>query len=206
MAVKRFAPLAGIVFVVLAVFAIIGLGGDTPSGDDSAAKIEAFYQAHHGRQSAAAYVLAIAVLFLAIFGAAAFLELRGGRAGVGDIVFVIGTAVAGAGFLISASIHLALSEGVHDHISPVATQAINSIDSYDYLTFTGLGIMLIGAAVTMIPRPGALRWLGWIGLVGGIAIYTPAGFIGFAVSGLWIIATAIVLVWGMRRSVSADPA
>ena len=53
--------------------------------------------------------------------------------------------------------------------------------------------MLLGGAGAMIPLSGALRVLGWIALLLGIATFTPAGFIGFVGSGVWIIAVSLVL-------------
>ena len=56
----------------------------------------------------------------------------------------------------------------------------------------------------MIPLTGALRVLGWIGLVLGILIFTPGGFIGFIGSGLWVIAASILMF--MRAGEDASDA
>jgi hypothetical protein len=196
MNVKRIAPLAGIVFVVISVFAIAILGGNTPDGNASPAKVTSFFMDHHGAQAAAAHILPIGTVFLVVFAAGTYAALpkdRGDLAKLGEIVFLIGSAVTAATLLAAAALHLALTEGVHDNISPVATQALNAIDNHNDPLFVSIGILLIGAAGAMIPHRGALRWLGWIALVAGVVIFTPLGFIGVLVALIWIIATGIVL-------------
>ena len=49
--------LSGVLFVVLVLVAFIPLGGDTPDGDASAAKVVGFYSKHETREIIAAVVL-----------------------------------------------------------------------------------------------------------------------------------------------------
>jgi hypothetical protein len=189
---NRLLPLSGSVFVVLTVIAIGWLGGSTPGTKDSAAKVTSFYTAHHGRETAAVYVMCIAVAFLALFAASVWRQADAGS--VWRLVFVAGGAVAATGFLVAATMHLALSEGVHDGIGPSAAVALNALDANDYLPFgIGIGIMLLGAAGLAIPRRGAERVLGWSALVLAVASFTPVGFVAFALAGIWVIATGVVL-------------
>ncbi len=209
MNVKRIAPLAGIVFVALAVFAILILGGNTPDGTASPASVTTFYTDHHGAQTTAAHLLPIGIFFLVVFAAGTYAALpktRGDLARVGGVVFLLGSAVTAAALLVAAALHLALAEGVHDHISPVAAQALNAVDNHNDPLFTGgLGILLIGAAAAMIPHRGALRWLGWIALVAGVLVFTPLGFFALILALLWIIATGIFLAgWPPTKADSAS--
>jgi hypothetical protein len=197
MNVKRIAPLSGIIFVILAIAAIGGLGGNTPDGSDSPEKVTAFYLNHHTRESAAAHLLAVAILFLVIYAVGTYMALPKGRGEIGklgDLVFLLGGAIAAAGFLVEAGLHLAVSEGVNDHISPIAAQAIAALDTNTYILFSGgFGILLIGAAAAMVPHPGALRWLGWVAVIVGIACFTPLAFAAMAVAAIWIIVASIVV-------------
>jgi hypothetical protein len=68
MDVGRVLPLSGVVFVVLAVLAVVVLGGDTPGNDAAAAEVFSFYDAHTVRQAIAAFVFAVSVPFLVFFG------------------------------------------------------------------------------------------------------------------------------------------
>jgi hypothetical protein len=52
--------------VVLGLLSVVVLGGSTPDTNASASKVASFYDAHNGRQSVAAFILAAidAVLIL----------------------------------------------------------------------------------------------------------------------------------------------
>jgi hypothetical protein len=197
---RRFAPLSGIVFVVLTVVAFGPLGGNTPGVKKSAADIASFYGKHHSREANAAFVLALATFFLALFVASGWALLRDeGR--LWPALFFGGGIVTVGIFLIAAGVHLALADAAHHGVDPSALQAINAIDADNYVGFgSSVGIMLLGGAGAMIPRSGALKWLGWLALVLGISTFTPAGFVGFAGGGIWIIAVSIVLFMQAGRA------
>ena len=189
---RRLLPLSGCVSVVLFVLVLSWLAGNTPGTKDSAAKVTSFYLAHHTRQNVGSVALCIGAVFLVLFAATAWKEVEGGRPW--RLVFVSGAAVAAAGFLAAAGIHLALSEGVHARIAPSAVQALNVLDANDYLFFAfGMAIMLLGAAGMLIPRHGVDRVFGWAALVLAVAIATPIGFVGFLGSGIWVVVASIVL-------------
>ncbi len=188
---NRLLPLSGVVFVALVAVAFAALGGNTPGGDASAEKVTSFYLAHHGAQTAAVYVLAVGVGFLALFAVAAW---RQAAPGMWRLLFVAGAAIAAAGFLAASTLHFALTQGVHHHVAPAAAQALNELDAYDYLPFSiGIGIMLLGAAGLGIPQRGVERVLGWSALVLGIGAFTPVGFFTFLASGVWIVVASIAM-------------
>lgn len=192
---RRLLPLSGAVSVGLVVLAIGWLGGtDTPGTKDSAATIRSFYLAHHTRQSLAAVVLSVAAAFLVVF-AISFWSAGEGRS-PWRLLFVLGAVVEATGLLAAATIHLALSEGVHDGVAPAAIQALNALDANDFLPFLiGIALLMAGAAGSLIPLRGAERILGWTALVLAVATltFTPAAFFGFLASGAWVITASIVL-------------
>jgi hypothetical protein len=190
--VKRYAPLSGIVFVVLFIVAFVVLGGSTPGIGKPPADVASFYAQHHDKETNAAFVLALATFFLALFVASSWMLIRD-EGQVWSALFFGGGMVAVAVFLVAASIHLALADGGDHNLDPVALQALNALDNDTFVGFTSVGIMLLGAAGAMIPRQAVLKWLGWLALVIGIAVFTPVGFVAFAGAGIWIIATSIVL-------------
>jgi hypothetical protein len=192
----RFAPLAGLFFVVLTVVAFLGLGGDTPDIDSSPQEVAAFFSTHSGREESAAFLLSIAVVFLVIFGASLRAALRppeGVADGWSSVAFG-GVLVASAGFLVGAAIRLAIAEAADKHVPPEAVQALNALDNAAFLPVaSGLGIMLRGAAGAMIGMPGLMRGLGWLALMIGIVVFTPLGELGFFASGIWIILASFAL-------------
>jgi hypothetical protein len=199
--VLRFAPLAGVVFVVLTVLAFLGLGGDTPDIDSSPQEVAAFFSTHSGREESAAFLLAIGIVFLVIFGASLRAALRppeGVADGWSSVAFG-GVLVASAGFLVGAAIRLAIAEAADKHVPPEAVQALNALDNAAFLPFTsGLGIMLLGAAGAMIGMSGMMRGLGWVALIVGIVVFTPLGELGFFASGIWIILASFALFFMPR--------
>jgi hypothetical protein len=199
--ITRLAPLAGVVFVVLTVLAFLGLGGDTPDIDSSPQEVAAFFSAHSGREEGAASLLAIAVVFLVLFGTSLRAALRppGRVSDVWSSFAFGGVLVASAGFLVAAAVRLAIAEAADKHVPPAAMQALNALDNAAFLPFaSGLGMMLLGAAGAMIGMAGTMRALGWAALIIGIAVFTPLGELGFFASGIWIILASFALFFRPR--------
>jgi hypothetical protein len=213
MDIRRVLPLSGVVFVVLAVVAVVGVGGDTPANDASGAEVLAFYDAHAIRQGVAAFVLAVSVPFLVFFGVSlattAWTE-GADRQPVWQYVLIGGSALAGAVLLVSAWVHFALADGGDNKVSQEALQGLNVLDADSWIAFNGgFGVMMLGAAGCMIPRVRAAlpSWLGWTALVLGIALFIPfADFIALILTLLWIIVVSVMLFRGSAPlSAAASP-
>jgi hypothetical protein len=204
----RFAPLSGLLFVVLLVIGFIPLGGDTPGVDDSPAKIISFYNDHQTKEIFAVVFVALAALFLALFAVAIRNYLR--EAGGGDFwptVSFVGAVVGVAGFLVAAGTHFALIDGANlSHgrtLGPDAMAALNAIDNDNFFAFSlPLSIMLLGAAGAVFTGGGLPKWMAWVAVVLFVISFTPAGFIGFGLAGIWIIIASVMMY---RRS-SPTPA
>jgi hypothetical protein len=195
---KRFLPLSGVVFVVLAVLAIVAVGGDTPGSDASGAKVLAFYDEHTVRQGIAAFMLAASVPFLVFFGVSLATALSPSDAAPRPVwgrVLVGGSVLAAAAFSVSAMVHFALADGGDQKVSASALQALNVVDGNTWIALnSGLGVMMLGAAGSLLPRAGAYRWLGWTALVLGIALFIPfADFFALLLTAIWIIVTSVKL-------------
>ena len=82
--------------------------------------------------------------------------------------------------------------------------ALNTLDNDNFIAFSvPLGIMLFGAAGAVLH--GELRcrngWRG-SGSCWGFCFFTPIGFFGFGLTGIWIIIASVM----MYRRTSASPA
>jgi hypothetical protein len=199
----RFAPLTGIVFVVLLILAFVVIEGETPDIDDSAQKITSFYHDDQGKHIAAVVLVALSTIFLTVFAVSLreFLRLPG-ESDFWPTVALVGGAVAVAGFLVAAGIHLALIDGGDKNISPDAMVALNAIDADDFFGFaTPLGIMLLGAGGATLRAGAALpKWMGWAAIVLFVVFFTPVGFAAFGLTGIWIIIASVLMY---QRSASA---
>jgi hypothetical protein len=206
MQARQLLTLSGLASVILLVISFVGLSQSTPEADASGAEIKAFFVDHGTRQSAAAFVVMVAVPFLIFFAAAvrsALVESGEGNSTIWANIFLGGTLIAAAGFLVSACFHLALTSSP-ENFSASTMQALNALDSESWPAFTGgLGVMLLGGAGALIPARSGLRWLGWTALVLGVLIFSPLGFFGFLGSGLWIALTSVALTMQLRARPAA---
>lgn len=194
----RFAPLTGIAFVVLLFIGFGPVGGETPGTDDSAAKISAFYHDHQTKEVVAAVIVALAVIFFAMFIVALRDHLRGlgERGDFWPTVALVGGVVSIAGFCLAITVHAALVDGSHNELPGDAMIALNALDNWDFFAFAfPLAIMLFGSAGSILKGGAALpKWLGWLALVIGILYFAgPAGFFGFLLTGIWIIIASILM-------------
>jgi hypothetical protein len=108
---------------------------------------------------------------------------------------IAGSVLTGAAILVTAAVHFALTDGATNNVSPDALQALALVDGNTWVAFNpGLGVMMLGAAGALIPRLGAYRWLGWVALVLGIALFIPvADFFALLLTLVWILVVSVML-------------
>ncbi len=196
MSTPKLLPLSGVVSVLVIVLAVV-IGGGTPSPDASAAEVMSFYDAHEVREVASALVLAASVPFLVMFAAALAAALWPTHAGVRpvwELVLLAGAALAGGAILFAAAVHFMVADGA-DHLSPAGLQVLNLVDGDGWVAWNaGIGVMMLGAAGSLLARRVASGWLGWSALVLGVLLFVPiADFFALLASALWILATSLVL-------------
>jgi hypothetical protein len=202
------APLTGALFVVLVLVAFIALGGETPEGDASARKVVSFYSDNETKEIIASVVLALATVPLVYFSSLLRERFRAPLPGSSLPGFAFGAGlVAAGGFLAAAGIHFALADYAED-IQPAAAQAINAIDGDFFLPFSTGVVTLVLASSLAARRTKVLpTWLAWVGIVLFVVAFTPAGFIAFGLSGIWIIVVSILLyLRGEATPSAAGPA
>jgi hypothetical protein len=194
---SRWLPLSGVVFVVLMLVVIVGLSGETPGTDDSAAEIASFYDDESVRQGVAAFLLAATAPFLLLFATTlAGLATGAGRASreIWRRMLLGGSFILGAIIMVMAMIHFALVDGADD-VAPAALQALNLLDGNFWVAANpALGVMMLGAAGWLIGRVGIYNVLGWVALVLGVGLFIPfVDFVALLLSLLWIIVTSVLL-------------
>jgi hypothetical protein len=194
---SRWWALGGVVFVVLTVVAVVGLGGNTPSPGDAAEKIRTYYTDHKARQFIAVFVLAASVPFFLFYAASLANALAEGRRSIWQITLLVGSGMMAVAWGTVAFIHFALTDGVDQKASDGALEALTVLDGDNWVFFNAaVGVFMLGAAGTVLSarNAGGYRWLGWVALVLGIALFVPfADFFALLLSGLWIIVSSIML-------------
>jgi len=154
-----------------------------------------------------AFIMAISIPFLLFFVSILRYELRraGGTGQLANAAFA-GGVLAAAGFGILAFVHLALADAGDSVKTIGTTQALNVLDNNDFLPMAaGMGVLVLAAGLSVVRHGGLPKWLGWVGVVIGVAAFTPAGFFAFLLSGIWVAIVSILLTLG-RQSTAPAPA
>jgi hypothetical protein len=196
----RFLPLAGVLAGLLLLTGLVVLRDD-PSSETGPAETFSYWQADHGKHQIIGLVVAPLIAFLLVFFGAG-LKRRLGDAAHGSVAF--GGALLAAGtFVVVGMLEAAMTNAAHEG-QRQAVYTLNQFHSYDWLGWnaafagvllsTGLGARRNG----MLPTPVA-----WVTIVLGASLLTPAGFFGFIVLPLWLIAVGVLLSRG--KAISSEP-
>jgi hypothetical protein len=195
---SRWLALGGVVFVVLTIVAVVGLGGDTPASGDPADEIRGYYTDNQARQFIAVFVLAASVPFFLWYAATlanAFALER--RRSIWNLTLLIGSGMVAIAWVVTAGVHFALTDAVDQKASDGALEALNVLDGDTWVVFnTALGVFMLGATGVLLGGrlSAGYRRLGWVALPLGIALFIPyADFVALLLTGVWIIVSSIML-------------
>jgi hypothetical protein len=184
----RYAPLSGLLFVVLVVISIIIGGFDSVDSNDSVVKVVKFWHDNDSEQSASAIIGAVATIpFLWFLGSlrSAFSEAEGGTGRLSSIAYAGGIILAGFA-LIDGALQFATAESVGD-VPPVATQTLSALYNNFFFGFpVGIGTLLLASSLVILRFRAMPAWMGWFAFILGIVSITPIGFFAFFVVFLWI--------------------
>jgi hypothetical protein len=183
-----FAPLTGILFIVLLIVGF-AVGGDPPApDDDSVEEIVDFYVDNRNSVMWGAGLQGWAGAMFIFFGGYLYKALRAAGAQASAIVAFAGTVAFAVGIAIDGMISFTLAELVDD-IDPVGVQALTALWHEDFLPFSmGMFVFLMGFGVAIV-RHGVLPvWMGWIAIVGSLTAVTPA----FPVAGIAAVLLIVI--------------
>ena len=192
----RYAPLSGLLFVLLVVVSIIVSGFDSIETDDTTQKVVDFWSDNDGQQIAAALIGAAAMVPLLWFLGVLRSTLRLAEGGTGRLA---GTAYAGGivlvGFaLVDNALQFATADTVGD-VPPGVTQTLSVLYSDFFLGFpVGFGTLMLATALILLRTNVFPSWLAWFTLVLGIAAFLgPIGFIAFLVFLVWVVIVSVLI-------------
>ena len=198
---SRAAALTGIAFTVLVAIGAV-LAGSAPKDTASGQAVIAFYAQHGARQKASDVFLAFA--FIALISFAGWLRVYVRRRTSHDgltVTALAGAVLLAAGQTIGAGLSWTLA-AAPGQLQPAAAQALNAAAN-DMVLTSAAGWFIFAVAVGLvIVRSKALpSWLGWVSLVIGVVVLTPAEFGAFLAFAVW---TAVVSVLTLRRPRAVD--
>ena len=198
-ALDRFAPLAGVLFAGLTAAGDLTIG-EFPDGSTPADQLPGYYATHGASVALGGTLLGLAGLCFAVFCAALWARLRGGRVpAVVAAVVLLGAALETTDQLYSGGVyHLLGRIGTDPHVTAGALQAWH-ISGAEFGWDGGMTLVLLGVAVAGIAYRALPRWLVWPGLVLLVAQFTPWSFLASLVTVLWVAVAGIALAVGSRR-------
>ena len=206
---ERFAPLAGVAFVILVMASFMTFGDGPPSPDEPVEESARFWAENDTKLAVSVVLEGLGAIALVFFGAILAQALRpadGGPVGLW-LLPLIGASIAATGFLVDASLTLALTSTAED-ISPAGVEALSAFYENDFIPMAG-GIAIIAlSSGLLILRSGVLpKWLGWVAIALFVIGVTPLGFVGFIGMGIWILVVSVMLFMrGGRRGGEPAPA
>ena len=193
---QRLAPLSGIVFVAAVIVGFIVLSSNGTQVTDSVQTITSYYTAHHQKAELVVGIIAVGLVFLAIFVAFLHGHLRAAETSgnLWSTLVLIGGTAGVAAFLVAGGVHVAIADGGTHGFGLDAMVALNALDNDVLISFVfALGIMLIGVAGATIQTGALPKWLGWAALVLGVLCFTPVWWAGAGLGLIWIVIASIVL-------------
>ena len=211
--IERWAPISGIVFVVLMVVGSF-LVSDMPSADASGREIAAYLgdSDNHTRNIIGAYLWAVGALAFLWFLTLLRSDLRraeGGTGALSNLAFGAGVAFT-AVWLVAAAALTSVAYAVALRDAPVT-----NVDLVRVVPPTGGLLLLLGggftgallllAASAVILRTGVFpRWLAWVGIVGAIVLFFDVVYRNIFPIWVWVfIASVVMLVPRKETAASA---
>ncbi|MGQ0802819.1 MAG: hypothetical protein ACT4PI_02980 [Actinomycetota bacterium] len=191
---KRLAPLTGVLFVVF-VFVSFAIQGDPPGADEGAGEIAEWYTDHEGQTIFAALLASLGAASLVFFAATVRRALRRTEQAMGVLSMAAfgGGVVAATGVATDSALRFTLADSA-DEIRPVAVQALHAFwEGFFFPMVVGVGVLVLATSLAALKTQVIPVWLAWIGILIFVVFFTPAGFIAFVVSALWILVVSVLL-------------
>lgn len=196
-------PLTGVLFVILTVVGFL-VGGEPPDADDPIDEVVEYWVDNDSAAMVGSVLHALGAVALIFFAASLrrVLRRREDGAGILSVAAMAGGIVAAAGIGVDASIRFATADLAGD-VDPVVTQTLSALWSdFFFPMVVGIATLILATGLSALRTQVIPVWLAWIGFLICIAFFTPAGFIAFLVSALWILVVSILL-WRQEATESS---
>lgn len=191
---ERFAPLTGLLFVLLVIVAVI-VGGETPGANDGIGEVIEYWRDNDDQNVAASIIAAysaVALLWFAGVWRAALAAAEGPPARLANTAFA-GLIVMVVGWSLLIAFNFMAAETVGD-VAPQVTQTYSALQSDFFFPLAiGVSVFLLASGLAIVRGALAPAWPGWVAFVLGLLSITPAGFFALLAALIWIAAMSIVL-------------
>lgn len=195
---QRLEPLAGVVFVILAVIALL-----TAAGEDflaEPAEVADYYVDNSGRVVVAAIIDGLAIFAFFWFVGAVRNRLRVRETPEGGLpALAFGGGIAAATLLLvanAATMAGAFRAEEDGEIDPAVAAALNDISSLiiGIAAPVALAVFVAATGIVSIATGVLPRWLGWLSLLLALGFLIPyISFVFWVPFGIWVLAVSVLL-------------
>ena len=208
----RFGAAAGIIFVVLAVVAIM-LPGTPPKPEDADQVFKDFYLDKQDQLLAQAWLFSIAGMLFLWFAAAVRSVLRRAEGDTGHFadLFLAGAATITATLIVAMGMQTALANQLADRIAPEVLRLGVDFGLAVTVLFGFIGSLIALAYFAVVMATDVLpRWTAWLAaltivanIVGTFMVFSDDGafslegafgFVPFVFTVLWLLGTAVAML------------
>ena len=199
-------PLTGILFAIVLVISFV-LMGEPPDADEPVQEIVDHYVDNKDEVAVGALLGGVGVILFLFFANHLRSLFRAAAPGSElPTMVLVGAIVLGSGVLFDATLSFAMTEAVED-VEPESIHTMQAIWDNDFVPMAaGMSILLLSSGICTV-RYGVLpKALGWLAIVLGIVAFTPAGFVAFIGSLVWILIVAVLLFMRGDTAAPAAPA
>ncbi len=204
---ERFAPLTGLLFVVLVIVSTI-IVGETPSADDGAAKAVGYWANNKDDVIAGSIVAAfstVAMLWFAGVWRATLAASEGPGSRLASTAFG-GLVVAAIGWTALFTFGFVAADTSGDVPAQVTwTLSVLQADFF-FPVAIGFAVFLLASGLAMLRGAFFPNWPGWIALVLGLICVTPGGFFGILGGLAFILGVSVSLFLRGAPPVPGTPA
>jgi hypothetical protein len=194
--IARWAALGGIAYVVLFIIGTIFLFSGAPDGDESPAKVIAWYSdsGHRDRINVGWILSGLGVFFFLWFLSSLRRTVRRHEGEDGFLTAL--TTIGGAVYATLALAALAVNNGIrtmsddtfHHQVFPGLIHAANDVSYVLHATGgAGAAAMIIAASLAAMRAAAVPSWAGWLGIVAGILALASIAFFPQLAIAIWIL-------------------
>lgn len=192
--IRRFAPIAGIAFIVL-VLVGFAVEGSTPSVDDPAGEIMQSYVDNDTNVIVASALSALGAAALVLFAADLSARMRDAGSRLLASVAFGGAIVSAAGVGVDAALRFVLADSA-GKISPEGFQGLFAAwNGFFWPIHLGIALLVVSASLAAIDSKVLPVALSGLGIVAAVLLVIPVlavTLIGLAGAAIWILITSIL--------------
>ena len=201
---ERYAPLTGLLFVLLVIVAVI-VGGETPGANDGIVEVIKYWRENDDQAIVASIIAAFSAVALLWFAGVWRATLAAAEQPPGRLASTAfaGAIVAAVGWSMLIAFNFMAAETVGD-VEPQVTQTFSALQSDFFFPLAiGFSVFLLASGLALVRTGIFPAWMGWVAIVLGVLCVTPAGFFAILLMLAWIIAVSLMLF--MRTTPAEGP-